>query len=1426
MPVTHDPRTFAEPTMNARPRLTLRLRRAALSAAVATACLGMGAAAAQEARHSGHHGGGECRTEARGRFDDRCASDARAVEIDGRDHLPATAERELPRLSVVLGDARALRETTERRQDTVPGAAAPRDGAHTARFDSGADLLLDSDRQRLDQIVAQVKGRDALRFQIVGHTDVQPIGPRLRPRFADNHALGLARAHQVGRYLAERLGLPETAFTYASKGPDEPLATPREDRAHWAANRRVEVHAWWTDQAPPTTVVHTTVRRSDPSECHMLSPYGSDDAPLRLTVDGAPLIGADASSADRQRCIDVQLERHQLRLQVDSLSQPRRLNAAAWPTTVAPGDTVRFAGHSNYLLFLHKAELRLFTLNAGGQRQPLATVALDANLRGEWTVPSGLLEGQGAARDGQLVYRLRVFDAQGRFDETEDFSLTLAARRPEAAQPHEPERELLRGYGDSRLAVSHIPIRAGTVTASGQAIRPDQRVRALGHAVPVDPNGRFVFQQLVPRRVQTGEIAVLEADGSARVYRRDFEIPKQDGFFIGQADLTLGRQRVSGPAALLTMDPNRQDGGSWSEGRLAFYTKRQLDERWTFTASLDTEERPLNELFRNLDRKDPSTLFRRLDPVDSWATFGDDSTTVEDAPTQGRVYARIDDGRSHAMWGNYKLNLDETALAQISRGLYGLHGRYLSEDSTAHGEARLRVDAYAAEPGTLSAREEFRGTGGSLYYLRHQDITRGAERVFVEIRDRDSGLVRTRRLLVPGSDYEVDHLQGRVLLNGPLPSFSDDGAIVRAGGLTGLPTYLVVDYEYAPLLGSLDTLATGGRLSWWASDALRLGVTASKQEQTGGDQTLAGVDLLLRHGENTYLKAEVARSDGPGTGELRSLDGGYHFAGEPVDPTADANAWRLEGQADLKDLGLAGGGRIAAYAQRRGAGFSAPGQLVSNETQQVGVDAALPLGERTELRLKADRRDERNGFDSDSAEAQLSHQLTPHWRLGASLRRDDKRSDSVVTNGGLPWGAAVEGERTDLGVQLDYDSLASWALYGFAQRTLSRSGTRLDNDRLGVGARYRVNDKLALNGELSGGDGGAAGRLGVDYQYDDRSSLYLTYVLDTGRTDENTQGRGGTLVSGAKSRINEGLSVFTEHRHSVGTQPGLTHAYGVQYAPDSRWTLGVSLENGRVGVETLGELRREAIAFNAGYSSDTVRYSGGAEYRSDRGSVESRRSWLLKNAFSLKDGEDARWVGKFNWADSDSSAGALAAAKYTEASLGYALRPVNNDRLNLLLKYTYLHDLSSPGQVSVTGVSSTQVFTTGNDYQQRSHVWAADLSYDLTPRWTLGGKVAWRLGELRASRDNSAPWFKSSADLAVLRLDWKVVRRWDWLLELRSLRAKELGDRRTGWLTAGYYHINENVKLGLGYNFTDFSDDLTDMRYRSRGWFINLLGKF
>ncbi|MGJ7490723.1 OmpA family protein [Variovorax sp. ZT4R33] len=1399
-------------------------RRIALASAVTSACLTMGLAAAQTAPAPTHGS-----AETRGRMLDRSAADPRAVELSGTDTLPRSAEQELPRAVFLLGDERALVGGTP--DASTPAQRTPRSDSSTPRFESGADLLRPVDREALDRIVAQVKGREGLRFEIVGHTDVQRISPALQARFPDNQALGLARAQQVGRYLTQQLGLPAGAASAASRGASEPLAMPAEDPARWAANRRVEVRVFWTDVTP--AVVRPGTAAVDPTACGTLSAFGTDDAPLRITVDGQ-LLGADgiaATSADRQRCVDVQLERNQLRLQYDNLSAPRRLSAAAWPTTVVAGDTVRFAGYSNYRLFAMRAELRLFTANDVMQRRPLATVPLDADLRGEWTVPAGLLDARADSTGGKVYYRLRLYDAQGRFDETDDLSLSVAERHAPDLRTPDPERELLQAYGKSNLAIANIPIKAGTVTASGAAIRPGERVRALGFAVPVDEAGRFVFQQLVPRRVQTGEIAVTDAQGAARVYRRDFELPTSDWFFIGQADLTLGKNSVSGPAALVTNDRNRYDGGSWSEGRLAGYAKGQLDDRWTLTASLDTEERPLNEMFRNLDHKDPTSLFRRFDPADSWSTFGDDSTSIEDAPTQGRFYLRVDDGRSQAMWGNFKLSFGDTELTRVSRGLYGFHGRYLGEETTAFGDARLKLQAYAAEPGTLSAREEFRGTGGSLYYLRNQDITRGAERVSIEVRDRNSGFVLKRTQLVPTSDYEIDYLQGRVLLSSPLTSLADDGSLVRAGGFAGMPAYLVVDYEYTPLSSSLDTMATGGRVSWWANDHVGVGVTAARQDQIGGDQRLAGADLTLRKTETSYLKAEVARSEGPGTQQYDSLDGGFNFSsasGGATGPNGRANAWRVEGQADLRDFELGQGGRVSAYSQSRGAGFSAPGQYASNETTQAGLQANLPVGDTGELRLKADRRDERDGYNSNVFDAQYGWQFSPAWKLGLGLRYDEKTGDSLITSPSLPSTQAVFGERSDVAVQLDYTGADRYSLYGFAQKSVRTTGTRLENDRLGFGGKYRVTDKLALRGELSGGDGGAAGKAGVDYQYDDRSSVYVTYVADTGRTDENLIGRGGNLVTGVRSRVGDGLSLFTEHRQSTGEQPGLTHAYGVQYAPDTHWTFGVNFENGWIGAETLGVMKREAVATTAGYSSDAVKYSGGIEYRQDEGSTERRTSWLVKNSFSWKVDRDARWIGKFNWADSDSSSGALNAAKYTEAMLGYGLRPALDDKLNLLFKYTFLYDLSSPGQVVNTGLDSNMgtVTSTGIDYQQRSHVLAVDATYDLNERWTIGGKYAWRRGDLRASRDDSAPWFKSTAELAVVRLDWKLVRNWDWMVELRSLRAKELHDRKDGWLTAAYYHVNENFKVGVGYNFTDYSDDLTDLSYRSKGFFLNVLGKF
>ena len=60
----------------------------------------------------------------------------------------------------------------------------------------------------------------------------------------------------------------------------------------------------------------------------------------------------------------------------------------------------------------------------------------------------------------------------------------------------------------------------------------------------------------------------------------------------------------------------------------------------------------------------------------------------------------------------------------------------------------------------------------------------------------------------------------------------------------------------------------------------------------------------------------------------------------------------------------------------------------------------------------------------------------------------------------------------------------------------------------------------------------------------------------------------------------------------------------------------------------------------------------------------------------------------------------------------------------------------------------------------------------------------------------------------------------------RTTKAEFEVPAGTGALVAVYRHINDNVKVGVGYSFTDFSDDLTDQSYSSRGVFVNLVSKF
>ena len=175
--------------------------------------------------------------------------------------------------------------------------------------------------------------------------------------------------------------------------------------------------------------------------------------------------------------------------------------------------------------------------------------------------------------------------------------------------------------------------------------------------------------------------------------------------------------------------------------------------------------------------------------------------------------------------------------------------------------------------------------------------------------------------------------------------------------------------------------------------------------------------------------------------------------------------------------------------------------------------------------------------------------------------------------------------------------------------------------------------------------------------------------------------------------------------------------------------------------------------------------------------------------------------------------------------MGYGYRPIDNDRLNTLFKYTYFYNVPF-GDLSSTDPLTGQVVGSSNpvDFIQKSHILSFDAIYDLTQRWSIGGKYAYRLGQL--AQDRTDPdFFDSRASLYVLRADWHFTHRWDAMVEGRLLDLPDAQDRKSGFLLGMYRHLGNNVKVGVGYNFTDFSDDLTDLDYDSQGVFFNFVGK-
>jgi len=1317
-------------------------------------------------------------------------------------------------------------ETVTRVYDSPSGGVKP------ILFEQGKPVITPDQLERMRSSMDEIRDKAKVRLRFIGYTNDERLERRTAMVYQDDIGLSTARARRAMNAVKAQLGLMDQQMEFEGRGyvqSDDVVNTGFVE----SDTARVEVQVVYDElmalddtEGLDITRLTREVTPKDPLALNL----------MRITVDGKPIDDPNKSIADIERCTDVALDKANVQFKFDNLELKPRLNATAWPNSIRyqddpnteyPENLMRFRTYTNYAAFIRKSEIRIFDAQQSVNDKPLAVIEVNKDGRAEWqpTFPDYQAPGR------ELKYVLRVYDAGNHFDETKPLPIWVVDRQPAEMQEDDAEQELLVGYGENRLATDNIPKQGGTIKVYGSAVPADHSVFVAGRAVPVGKEGKFVSEEILPSGVHTVEVAILDKSGNGDLFLRDLDLKKTDWFYVGIADVTVARDSTTGPAKLVTNDQTHYNNELSTDGRLAFYTKGKFGEGWELTSSADTLEGPVKDIFSNFGEKSPDALFRRIDPQYYYPTYGDDGSVEEGAPTLGKFYLKMKKNENYGLWGNFKIGYNDNDLAHVDRGLYGANAHYQTLATTSFGEKRFMIDSFAAQPGTVGTRDEFLGTGGSLYFLRHQDILTGSERVRIEVRDKDSGIVTAVKNLTPTLDYTVDYLQGRISLAQPLSPTASDNLLVTSDTVGGNPVYLVARYEYVPSAGDTNSMSLGGRTHVWLNDSVKLGITSSQDRDSENPNGLNAADVTLRKSAESWIKVETSKSKGPGLTTLSSNDGGFTFGStDTLDGSGNisAGAYRVDTSIGFRDFLDGANGQLTMYTQNLDAGYSAPGLATTTDTTQYGGTLKTPVTDRINITAKTDKTSRQQGLETNASEVDVHYLLTEHWTLSPGVRRDSRLDHSPVVPA-----TQMEGDRTDAAMRATYDSRGRWTAYGFVQDTVSKTGNREDNGRVGSGGAFRVTDRFKVNGEVSAGDLGGAGKVGTEYLYSDRTNMYVNYVYDNETPDNGIRSSKGNMIAGVKTRYSDTASVYAEEKYTHGQVPtGLTHSAGVDLAPFDHWNFGVSVDFGTLRDPiTAARIERNATGVRVGYGADDITWTTAFEYRVDKTqnpdlTESDRDSWLIKNGLRYQMDPASRLLGKLNHAESKSSLGSFFDGNYTEAVLGYGYRPVTNDRLNTLFKYTYFYNLPSPGQVTdtVTNTATNTITNTAADFIQKSHILSLDVIYDITQRWTIGGKYAYRLGQISEDRVK-VEFFDSRAHLYILRADWHFVHRWDVLLEGRVLDLPDAQDKRSGALVAIYRQVGNHIKVGAGYNFTDFSDNLTDLSYNSRGIFINAIGE-
>ncbi len=1031
----------------------------------------------------------------------------------------------------------------------------------------------------------------------------------------------------------------------------------------------------------------------------------------------------------------------------------------------------------------------------------------------------------GRSENGQIVkpgvysYQFKVDDGKGRQDWTPLNFFRVISKQDPDAENKLPEIAPIGDFNIFRDGKRSIPLVAKpTLRIQGRTL-PKNKVAINGHPVEVDSAGLFKTEIYTTPGEKEIQISATNRDGETTTVQKHIKVKDSTFFMVALSEEQLGVNFENGSLESVASDTQYRDG-FYEDGRIAYNLRGKLKGKFLFRSRYDTADKR-NALFTNLDQD-------QYYPI-----YGDASTRdYEGQDTLSRFYFLVEFDRSYVKYGSFKTAFTDTELSTYNRTLSGVKGSYESTQSTVYGDPKRAFKAFGAKSKHLADHNEFSGTGGSLYYLRFRGVIEGSEKLRVEVRDKIQDLTLHSYDLVEGKDYEIDYREGRILLARPLSSIASTDTLGTVDILDGSPVYLIADYEYDAGTQAFEVDNQGARGYTHMGEHIKVGATAIQEKRQNATYDLRGVDSTIKVGRNTKVTMEYAESKLDQTSNAISFNGGLSFANlsalRPAKTTPE-KAYLLKAESKpVKNLETSG------YIQGIQPTFSNDHVRTEAGQKKYGMSAKYKFTDAFYARYR---------FDT----SELERRLLPLAQTGVLVPYNDSLRNhtfqTVFDNGN--WLAEAEYRRQQ--AQLDdrqfiLPTLLSEIPAGeiISVKLGKRYNERIlpyvkvvtgfrekPNHQFGGGVRYELMNNLYAYVEQMFGNLGDSTVFGIEKQQGAMRSYGNLKMIDSGV--------GLPLLAttvGNSFALSEKSRVYSERQHSAyssldGYDADVT---GYDNQINDNWSFELKGERRHLKNSTTRLLDQQAQAslirantFNSvstgvAYSDKKkTKFQMSVEHRRDQDTPRASQ-WVSRNFVEYKWTKDLSLLSKFNYGDSQFLNPDDTTAHFTEFSSGFAYRPVDNDRLNMLGRYTYLNDIGNDVQF-YNGLYS------GAEVDEAAHILAVDLAYELHRYLGLVEKLAYKKSLLSS---NVTDEIILHTFLWVNRLNFHVTRKWDVALEYRTLWQYDAAQTlKQGVLAEIDRELYDYVRVGLGYNFTDFDDDLRKSNdVNSHGPFVRLTGKF